>query len=82
MIRHSQIEIKSDLCTACRACELACHFHHKSSMGTSCSSIDIQLNADNGDLNIGIDNTCDSCMGEDEPLCVAFCILGALTVAV
>lgn len=70
--------IATDLCTACRACELACHFHHSGRFGTSRNSIHVFFNADTGDVAIDFDDTCDACLGEMEPLCIHFCAPGAL----
>ena len=75
----TNIVIDTDLCTACRACELACHFHHSGRFGTSRNSIHIFFNADAGDVVIEYDDTCDACLGEMEPLCVHFCAPGALS---
>jgi Fe-S-cluster-containing dehydrogenase component len=79
-LKPTSIVIDTELCTACRACELACHFHHSGRFGTSRSSIQIQFNADVGDVTILFDATCDACLGEIGPLCVHFCTPGALSV--
>jgi Fe-S-cluster-containing dehydrogenase component len=79
-LKPDSIVMNADLCTACRACELACHFHHSGRFGTSRSSIQIQFDADVGDITILFDETCDACLGETEPLCVHFCAPQALSV--
>lgn len=79
MMKPANIGIATKLCTACRACELACHFHHSGRFGTFRNSIHIQFDADVGDVKILFDNTCDACLGEKEPLCAHFCALGALS---
>jgi Fe-S-cluster-containing dehydrogenase component len=78
MINSANIVIAKDLCTACRACELACHFHHSGRFGTSRNSVHVLFDADTGDVAIEFDDTCDACLGEIEPLCVHFCTPGAL----
>lgn len=78
MLKPASIVMDTDLCTACRACELACHFHHSGRFGTFRSSIQIRFNADVGDVTIIFNDTCDACLGETEPLCVHFCTPGAL----
>ena len=82
MLKPSGNVINTDLCTACRACEVACHFHHSGRFGTFRSSIQIQFDADVGDITILFDETCDACLGEIEPLCIHFCTPGALSVQI
>jgi Fe-S-cluster-containing dehydrogenase component len=72
------IEVVPAACTACRACELACHYHHSGTFGTSRASIRIDLDADSGALRLEFDASCDGCAGESVPLCVRFCAPGAL----
>lgn len=72
------LRMDPDLCTACRACELACHFRHTGRFGTSQSSIHINYRADIGEVAIHIDPTCDLCGGK--PFCVEFCSFRALTI--
>lgn len=67
-------------CTACRACVLACHFHHTSGFGTIESSIDIYYDGENSDLEIKINSTCDNCFDEEYPLCVNACIPRAIRI--
>lgn len=74
------ILLNTSKCTACRACEIACHFHHTSRFGTSSSSIHILYDGDTSDLDIKIDNTCDSCGGLVLPYCVNSCTTGASIV--
>lgn len=67
-------------CTACRACELACHFHHTRTFGTSDRSVRIDYDPDRGEVSIVFLDTCDACVEEDMPLCVQFCTPAALTL--
>ena len=67
-------------CTACRACVLACHFHHTSGFGTLKSSIEVYYDGENSDIDIKINNTCDHCFGEEYRFCVNACIPKALTI--
>ena len=73
-----QLLIITNNCTACRACEIACHFHHTTRFGTSRSSIYIDYNEDTSELEIIFDETCDSCAGLTVPHCVNCCIPGAI----
>ena len=71
----------TELCTACRACELACHYHHQATFGTSASSIRVDFDGDTGAIQIQIDLSCDGCRQEPEPLCVHACEPGAIQPA-
>ncbi len=78
---HSEmIQIFPALCTACRACVIACHFHHTRLFGTAQSSIHIRYDGDTADLTIEFDGTCDLCIGEKYRLCVKACVPNALQV--
>ncbi|MBN1315079.1 MAG: hypothetical protein JXA42_06410 [Anaerolineales bacterium] len=66
-------------CVVCRACELACSFHHTGQYNPACSSIRIQLDRNNGTLQISLLATCDLCEGvKDGPMCIQACAHGAL----
>jgi Fe-S-cluster-containing dehydrogenase component len=80
MTNLANIVIDSRRCTACRACELACHFHHTGTFGTSERSIRIQYDADRSEVTITFDDTCDGCMTEIEPMCVHFCVPEAIAL--
>ena len=78
---QEHLKINTDLCTACRACEIACHYHHEATFGTSASSIRVDFDGDTGNIRIQFDKTCDSCRSEPEPMCVRFCQQGAILIA-
>ena len=79
MITMTQkLELNLDLCTACRACELACHYHHQGTFGTAASSIRVDFDGDQGTIRIQIDSSCDHCSQEAEPLCFQACKPGAI----
>ena len=65
-------------CVGCRLCELACSFHHNGVFSPEKSSIKVSRDNQNGEIELFIDSTCDSCEGEASPLCVEYCIYGAL----
>jgi len=77
------IELATDpgMCTACRACELACNQYHSGSFGTARSSIRIQYDPFSSQLVIVIDDTCDECSDQPQPLCAEACAPGAISVA-
>jgi len=70
-------------CKGCRACELACSFHHsgRRSFSPAASSTRVSRDNDTAEITISIDSTCDLCSGEEQPLCVKYCVYGARRVA-
>jgi Fe-S-cluster-containing dehydrogenase component len=72
--------VDTALCTACRACELACHFHHSNQFGTQLASVSIQYDGDSSNLRITFEASCDRCPEEEVPLCARFCGPGAIKV--
>lgn len=79
MTEH-ELSTDTDLCTACRACELACHYHHTRTFGTSESSVIVRYRPDVGQVAITFDRTCDRCAEEVTPFCVQFCDPGAISL--
>jgi len=70
----------SDLCYACKTCQLACSFHHTKTFWPERSSIIISRNPQDGTIKWRMNATCDKCVDEEESLCVKYCIYGALQV--
>ncbi len=70
-------------CKGCRACEMACSFHHsgRTSFSPSVSSTKIVRDNDTGHISIDLDETCDLCWGEETALCVRYCVYGARGLA-
>lgn len=68
----------TEACCGCRTCELACSFHHKRAFSPEFSSIRVSNNYLTGEIRSAIDPTCDLCKGEAQPLCVEYCLYGAL----
>ncbi|MFH1490199.1 MAG: hypothetical protein ABII06_14945 [Pseudomonadota bacterium] len=77
---NEKMKISGDIqkCYGCRTCELACSFHHEGVFALSLSSIKISRSNLTGKMGWKIDSTCDSCVGEDQPLCVKYCAYGAI----
>jgi len=73
-----QLLINTDLCYACKQCQLICSYHHTGAFWPHKSSIDVYRNQQDGYLQWSIDSTCDGCSGEKEILCVRHCVYGAL----
>ena len=68
-------------CYGCRACELACSFHHQGAFGPEKSAIRVDKDSHTGKIRLKIDSTCDDCKGEEQPLCVRYCSYRALSVS-
>ena len=68
-----------DKCYACRVCELMCSFHHTGAFQPERSSIRVHRDYRDGRVFWRIDDTCDLCARESEPLCVRFCAYDALS---
>lgn len=82
-----ELDISPDRCTGCRACEIACAFHHNRSFSRRSSSVQINRYERSGKFEIIIHESdedgylaCDSCEGEEEPVCVKFCLPEAITL--
>lgn len=66
-------------CVGCRVCELICSYHHKKAFQPSVSSIKVH-DLGKGKYSVSVSKEdrdkrikCDSCEGEDFPLCITFC---------
>ncbi|MBU4228340.1 hypothetical protein KJ830_07530 [bacterium] len=70
----------NNLCYACKPCQLACSFHHTKTFWPYRSSIIVSRNPQNGTIKWRTNTSCDQCNNEKEPLCVKYCIYGALLV--
>lgn len=73
-----KITLDTSLCCGCNICQLACSFHHTGAFWPDQSSVDVSRNPQNGVVRWGICTTCDKCLNEIEPLCVKYCVYGAL----
>ena len=60
-------------CTACRACEIACSFHHTGTFSPSNSSITVERDFDKGSIVIKVNSTCDCYQNGLESICVEVC---------
>ena len=67
-----------ETCVGCRTCELACSFHHQGVFSPEVSSIKVARDNQQGEIEISIDSTCDLCRQEARPLCIEYCVYGAL----
>jgi Fe-S-cluster-containing hydrogenase component 2 len=78
--------VDTKLCTDCRACELACSFHHLSLYNPSKASIKIIRDEKSGKIEIkfyyvpkGNHIACDECEGEGEMMCAKYCVRGVIS---
>lgn len=71
----------SNLCYACKTCQLACSFHHTKTFWPERSSIIVSRNPQDGTIKWRMKATCDKCINEKEPLCVKYCMYGALQIS-
>ena len=69
-------------CYSCKACQLACSYHHTGSFWPEKSSIRVSRNTHNGKMFWQVDSTCYECKNEEKPFCVKFCIYGAMKLNV
>jgi len=67
-------------CTGCRACEIACSYHHQKVFAPSISSIRVFRNNKEGEMEYFFTDTCDLCTDEEIPYCVSACTPRALCV--
>jgi Fe-S-cluster-containing dehydrogenase component len=83
------LSVHNEKCTGCRACEFACSYHHRKVFNPRLSSLHIHRNEREGTISIITWNhltkeekkqrlPCDRCLGEPEPLCVKYCVTGAI----
>lgn len=86
------LRVNSDKCTGCRACEFACSYHHRKIFDPKLASLHVRRAEREGEISIILYKAlteaekrqrlpCDHCAGEPEPLCVKYCVAGALTAA-
>ena len=72
-----KIVIDANVCYGCRACELACSFHHGRLFSPELSSIKVFRDNQTGEISWSVDSSCDLCKGEAQPLCMEYCVYGA-----
>jgi Fe-S-cluster-containing dehydrogenase component len=77
---------RAELCTACRACEVACSFARLGEYRPSSAGLAVQLDRVSGTVEVTFGNElsecgeCNECTDPALPPCVAYCAPGALVV--
>ena len=66
------------LCYGCKNCQLVCSLHLTGSFWPERSSIQVSRNPQTGVVRWTIDESCDRCPHEEEPLCIRYCAYHAL----
>ena len=88
----SHININHEKCTGCKACEFACSYHHRKVFNPKLASLHIRRTERGETISIilyknltGAEKRkripCDHCTGEPKPLCVTYCVFGAIRAA-
>lgn len=67
-------------CYACKTCELICSFHQIKEFQPAKSSISVERDHINGIWTWILNDSCDKCINEDEPLCAKFCFYEAIII--
>ena len=63
----------SGRCTGCRSCELACSYHSTGTFQPSAASILVERDDLEGEIALTLLSSCDRCVGERDPWCIAYC---------
>ena len=82
------IVIAEEKCVGCRACEIACSYHHRKVFDPEISSIEIYMEGKEQSIAAVIHReeggnnhlACNQCGGETEPLCSKYCDWDAVQV--
>jgi len=83
------LSVDNEKCTGCRACELACSYHHGKTFNPALASLRIHRMERDGKIEIllyndltdeerGIRFPCDKCTNEPEPVCIKYCAPSAI----
>lgn len=87
----SYLKVDNEKCTGCRACEVACSYHHERIFSPRIASLEIRREEKELEISIIFYKDmsseervkrfpCDHCKGETLPWCVKYCPVQAITV--
>ncbi len=83
--RRIKLLLYPEKCTACMSCVLACSLHHSQRFDRKIASIQVGNTRKEREIHILIQKeketerkACDNCLGEKRPLCVEYCVPGAI----
>lgn len=77
-----RIVFDTDRCYGCKTCQMVCSFHHTGAFWPEKASIKQYRNPQDGYHSWSFDSTCDGCKDEEEPLCLKYCVYGAIQAAI
>ncbi len=86
----AKLIVHNEKCTGCRACEIACSYHHQKKFNPRLASLQVHRMEKAGRMSVLLYQDlvgeekrgrvpCDQCVEEPEPLCVKYCAPGAIT---
>ena len=77
--RQPAIKVDEHKCVGCFCCTLACSFHHAHEFLPEKSSVHILFD-DEGGVHARVLPSCDLCLKENQPLCIEFCPVAAVSL--
>lgn len=78
--QNARVFFDASRCTGCRACEVACSFHHNRNFNPQQSSVRVGMNKRTGEVTLYFTVTCDLCERQEIPSCIAACAPKALVL--
>ena len=82
-------KVDTEKCIGCRACEIACSYHHRRVFNPRMASLEIQATEESPYISVVLYEDmspqqregrfpCDHCRMESEALCIKYCPVGAI----
>lgn len=73
-----KIIVDPKACYGCKMCEILCSYHKQGFFSLEGGAIRVHKDRQSGEILFNVDETCDYCKGEEQPLCIKYCSYGAL----